>query len=215
MRQTKTRKLQAKIDKIKAEDTYKSALEFIYNHVKWFYNNNDELKREIIKADMIYKGTEAAYSHCEINYEAHIILELKKYYVLIYYEYDYNHDSYATYIDVHNKNKIITSKLADLVESFINDYSGGTYEEEYRCEFKEKKAVEIATEYKEKLSQIKDPFIKKLAFGLSFQNISIWELSKHKQEKLQAFLCSKTDEPLEYEGSESDKGTRSESEEDA
>lgn len=201
MRQTKIQKLQDKIDKIKAEDTYKSALEFIYNHVKWFYDiNYEELKREIISADMIYNETDAAYSHNEVNYEANIILEVKQYYVLIYYEYDYSNDRYPTRIQIIRKTEKAKPDLIALTESFIED-DGADYMDRCnnanithyyignRLDFNYKTANKLITKYNTKLRYVEDSFVKMLAIGLSFHRY-YGKIDKTQLQLLNQILCS-------------------------
>lgn len=198
MRQIKIGQLQSKIDKIKKANTYEKACNFIHKHVSWFYDNYEELKRKIIAADMIYKETDAE-SHSENNYEANIILEVKQYYVFIFYEYDYSHDSYSTRIQIFRKTQNSMPNLKDLAESFVEDageYNGDKDDDEYftyynidyRQEYNSKSVDKLISGYNDMLRYVKDSFVKKLAVGLSFQ--SCWNsVTNNKLQALYKILC--------------------------
>ena len=217
MRQTKINKLQSEINELKDTPACDAACNFVYEHIKWFYDNWEELPREIINADMIYEKTEAQ-SHSEYNYICNIILELKKNYVFICYDYDYSHDSYTTRFAV-TKDKLTHFNIMEVTEKFVNDTL--KYDEkiktEYqgeidRCDMNRDTIKDDVIECNDNLSKITNLFVKKLIIGLSYT--SYWyQIPIDEQAELHKLLTCK--ESNEEESAEEDEESAEEDEESA
>lgn len=192
LRQVKINKQQKEIDALKNyKYSYNAACTAIQRYCRWFYDTDKEFKQNVINADMLYETT-CVEGHLENNYKYNILLELKDNYVFICYDYDYSHDKYeTTYLVTENKDFDIMKATTDFVNG-KNIYNFGI--NDLGCDIVSRKTIYkeiIEAEIKNIHSDfqyIKNPFIRKLIFGLLFVPNNL-TLSIVDREKMHALLC--------------------------
>jgi len=192
LRQVKINKLQKEIDSLKNyKYSYNAACTAIQRYCRWFYNTDEGFKQHVINADMLYEESNVE-SHGGMNYKYHILLELKDNYVFICYDYAYTFDKdEITYLVTENKKFDIMKATTDFVNG-KNIYNFGI--DDLGCDIVSRKTIykEIIDDEIKKsrddCKYIKNPFIRKLIFGLLFVPNNL-TLSIVDREKMHALLC--------------------------